>query len=144
MSSALLRRGLLVAALVLWVGGVAAAPNFPERYIDPDDLTIDEDEGDEAAWPGGIGAFDGRPYDVYDAEGVVEFMDPVGPAIVIDGLEYGFGLQPDIRLLVGAGAPTLLVPGMVLEFYFSETPDSDTAGNIVAAIELDPAAMEPE
>lgn len=144
MSTGELLRGLLAAAIALAALAADAAPNFPERYIDPDDMAVDEDEGGDAAWPGGLTAFEGLPYDVYDGQGIVDRMDPAGPTVVIEGVEYGFSLTPDIRLRTGAGAPTLLAPGMVLEYYFAETGGDDLAGTIVAAIELDPAMAEPE
>ncbi|MEE4299801.1 MAG: hypothetical protein V2J24_10200 [Pseudomonadales bacterium] len=139
----------LFGMLLLWgalgVTHVGAAPNFPERYIDPDDLLPDETEVSDAVWPGGLGAFDDRPYDVYDGVGVVDAVDPAGPSVVIDGLRYDFVLTPEIRLRAGVGAPTLLGAGMVLEYYYTQDgATAATAGRIVAAIELDPDAREEE
>lgn len=142
------RRGLLTALILFGALGAVpagAAPNFPERYIDPDDLNVEEDEGVDAAWPGGLTAFEGRPYDVYDGIGVVDDMDPAGPWVFINGLRYAFDLQPEIRLRAGAGAPTLISAGMVLEFYYAPSePGGDVTGRILAAIELEPGALEAE
>ena len=143
-----LRRALPTVLVLLGViGGLpaSAAPNFPERYIDPDDLNIEEDEGADAVWPGGLTAFEGRAYDVYDGVGVVDELDPAGPSLLIDGLRFAFDLEPEIRLRAGAGAPTLITEGMVLEYYYAPaTPGSRAAGRILAAIELDPDAREPQ
>lgn len=140
-----LARALLLTGLMATGGAAVAAPNFPDRYIDPDDLLEEEPAGADAAWPGGLDSFAAYPQEVFDTEGIVEAVSFDGPTILLDGLIYGFSLVPDIRLRSGAGAPTLLAPGMVLEVYFTEDDaPAGTSGRIIAAIELDPGLAEPE
>lgn len=133
----------LIAAFALGAALLAAASAVPAQVADDpsEDLGV-VDEG--SAWPGGIAAFADRPYDVYDAVGVVIDMEPAGPFVMIEGLRFGFDYDPDIRLRAGAGAPTLLAPGMVLEFYYRDEDDDDLAGRIIAAIELAPDARQPD
>ena len=146
MMTELLRALLTVAALAGSVADACAAvPGDPDAGSDPDDRLEGEVTAGFSAWPGGLDAFADRPYDVDEDRGLVEAVDPAGPVIVIDGLRFGFVLEPEIRLRAGAGAPTLLRPGMVLEYYFTEVPSEEgSAGRIVAAIELDPSLAEPE
>lgn len=121
-----------------------AAPNFPDLYIDPDDVLSEDETMEESAWPGGLRAFAGRPYEVLDGRGVVAAMDAAGPWVYIDGLRFGFALDTDIRLRAGAGAPTLITEGMALEYYYVQArPEEEVVGRIVAAIELEPGAVAP-
>ena len=127
---------LLSALLGFANTSVAQSPDSAS-LIDPDELNIEEDELEGGAWPGGVEAFEALPFEVSQDVGVVAEMDPSGPFVLVDGVRYGFTVDADIRLRSGFGAPTLLQPGMVLEFYFADTLGDAVAGNIVAAIELE-------
>lgn len=137
----LYRCGALIVGAMICAGALAA-PNFPDRYIDPDDL-LDAEEIDEALWPGGLSAFADSALEVFETRGRVEDISYEGPRLLVNGLVYGFALEAEVRLRAGAGAPSLITPGMVLELYFT-TADAEpgTAGRIVAAIEMDSALAE--
>ena len=137
----LYRCGALIVGAMICPGALAA-PNFPDRYIDPDDL-LDAQEIDEALWPGGLSAFADSALEVFETRGRVEDISYEGPRLLVNGLVYGFTLEAEVRLRAGAGAPSLITPGMVLELYFT-TADAEpgTAGRIVAAIEMDSALAE--
>ncbi|MCH2097575.1 MAG: hypothetical protein MK142_04215 [Pseudomonadales bacterium] len=137
-------RFLLMVLGAAVCAGAFAAPNFPDRYIDPDDL-VDVEEIDDALWPGGLDAFADSALEVFETRGRVEDVSYEGPRLLVNGLVYGFALEADVRLRAGAGAPSLIAPGMMLEFYFT-TADAEpgTAGRILAAIEMDSALAEPQ
>jgi hypothetical protein len=58
--------------------------------------------------------------------GVIGEVDRDGPFIFVDGLQFGFTADADVRLLGGFGAPTLLEPGMAVEF-IHETDEAERA-----------------
>lgn len=133
-------RRLPLLALFLLAGQLPLAQAQDGALIDPDELNIEEDEFESGAWPGGTSAFADRPYEVSQEIGVVAEMDAAGPFVLVNGVRYGFVADAEVRLRAGFGAPTLIQPGMVLEFYYAETLQGAIAGNIVAAIELEDAS----
>lgn len=64
--------------------------------------------------------------------GVIGEVSREGPSITVDGLEYRFTPDADVRLLGGFGAPTLLDPGMAVEFIH----EIDAAANSARSIRV--------
>lgn len=138
----------IMLALAFALSGLAAAAAevaiVPGSIPDPDDLVPVEDMPEAARWPGGLEAFDDRPYAVRQGVGRVVDVDPDGPRVIIDGLVFAFAIDAEVRLLSGFGAPTLLRPGMAVEYYYRDGPRSRVAGEIVALVEFPAEALEAE
>ena len=62
--------------------------------------------------------------------GVVGEVSREGPSITVDGLEYRFTPDADVRLRGGFGAPTMLDPGMAIEFIHEIDAAANSAGSI--------------
>jgi hypothetical protein len=121
------------SALVLLVGAAAALAAGADRVPNAD--------GEYR--PGGMEAFADWPMPVQGNLGRITEVDFDGPTVTIDGYVYGFAADADIDLMSGFGAPTLLRPGMVVEFYYVEPPRDDIAGRIIAIYEVPEGAFEP-
>lgn len=73
--------------------------------------------------------------------GVIGEVNRDGPVIFVDGLEFGFTADADVRLLGGFGAPTLLEPGMAVEF-IHETDEAERAPGSVRLLREVEAGVE--
>lgn len=73
--------------------------------------------------------------------GIIEIVDYAGPTYIIDALRYG--IAPDAVVQVGGsyGAPTMLRPGMRVEFLVREAGVEERV--IVAIREVDRAELTP-
>lgn len=73
--------------------------------------------------------------------GIIELVDYAGPTYIIDALRYG--IAPDAVVQVGGsyGAPTMLRPGMRVEFLVREVSAEERV--IVAIREVDRAEVTP-
>jgi len=59
-------------------------------------------------------------------EGYVQEVDYDGPRVTIEGLTYGFAIDAHVELGGNDyGAPTMLEPGMGVEFVYRELEDGD-------------------
>lgn len=126
---------VLLLATTFGAGHAAVAEELEDGLILIDQFS------EPYAWPGGLTAFGDRPYLVHQGTGVIIDVDPDGPRILVDGRIFRFSIDAEVRLLSGFGAPTLLRPGMELEFYFREDI-AGAAGEIVAAAELPAGSVQ--
>jgi hypothetical protein len=73
--------------------------------------------------------------------GIIDSVDLAGPSYVIDALRYGIATDAVVQVGGSFGAPTMLRPGMRVEFLFQGAGAEDRV--IVAIRELDRVEAAP-